>query len=206
MKPPSFKYFAAQSVEEAVSLLAEHGDDARVLAGGQSLIQEMNVRQTKPRVLIDVNPIQELAFVQAENGTLALGAMTRTAAVEHDADIGQRLSMLDRSRRPRRPRCGAEPGHGRGQRRACRPRLQPAAGHARARRGVHCSEQRRRTHHRRRRFLPGAAPDRYWRYRVAYRNKCIQLARKRRQRLRRSLTAGSRMGTLRSSRHGNAGR
>ena len=94
MKPPSFKYFAAQSVEEAVSLLAEHGDDARVLAGGQSLIQEMNVRQTKPGVLIDVNPVQELSSIQSENGTLALGAMTRTVAVEHDADIRQRLPML----------------------------------------------------------------------------------------------------------------
>lgn len=94
MKPPSFKYFAAQSVEEAVSLLAEHGDGARVLAGGQSLIQEMNIRQTKPRALIDVNPIQELAFVNSENGTLALGALTRTATVEHDAAIAERLPML----------------------------------------------------------------------------------------------------------------
>ena len=94
MKPPSFKYFAVQSVEEAVSLLAEHGDDARVLAGGQSLIQEMNVRRTKPRVLIDVNPIGELAFAESENGTLALGALTRTAAVEHDATIEERLPML----------------------------------------------------------------------------------------------------------------
>ena len=94
MKPPSFKYFAVQSVEEAVSLLAEHGDDARVLAGGQSLIQEMNVRQTKPRALIDVNPIQDLAFVKSENGTLTLGALTRTAAVEHDATIAERLPML----------------------------------------------------------------------------------------------------------------
>ncbi len=94
MKPPNFKYFMAQSVEEAVSLLAEHGDDARVLAGGQSLIQEMNVRQTKPRVLIDVNAIDELAFTQSANGTLTIGAMTRTAIVEHDPVIAERLPML----------------------------------------------------------------------------------------------------------------
>lgn len=94
MKPSNFKYFVVRSVEEAVSLLAEHGDDARVLAGGQSLVQEMNVRQTKPRVLVDVNPIDELAFAQAGNGTLAIGALTRTAAVEHDATIAERLPML----------------------------------------------------------------------------------------------------------------
>ncbi|MGF1472572.1 MAG: FAD binding domain-containing protein [Rubrobacteraceae bacterium] len=94
MKPPSFKYFAARSVEEAVSLLAEHGDDARVLAGGQSLIQDLNARRTKPRALIDVNPIQDLAFAQTGNGTLALGALTRTAAVERDAEITGRLPML----------------------------------------------------------------------------------------------------------------
>ncbi len=94
MKPPSFKYFAAQSVEEAVSLLAEHGDDARVLAGGQSLIQEMNVRQTKPQVLIDVNPIDELSFAHSENGSLAIGALTRTVTIEQDATIAERLPML----------------------------------------------------------------------------------------------------------------
>lgn len=94
MKPPSFKYFAAQSVEEAVSLLAEHGDDARVLAGGQSLIQEMNVRQTKPQVLIDVNPIDELSFAQSENGSLTIGALTRTVTIEQDATIVERLPML----------------------------------------------------------------------------------------------------------------
>jgi len=94
VKPPSFKYFAAQSVEEAVSLLAEHGDDARVLAGGQSLIQEMNVRQTKPQVLIDVNPIDELSFAHSENGSLAIGALTRTVTIEQDATIAERLPML----------------------------------------------------------------------------------------------------------------
>lgn len=94
MKPPSFKYFAAQSVEEAVSLLAEHGGDARVLAGGQSLIQEMNVRQTKPQVLIDVNPIDELSFAQSENGSLTIGALTRTVTIEQDATIAERLPML----------------------------------------------------------------------------------------------------------------
>lgn len=94
MKPPSFRYLAAQSVEEAVALLAEHGDEARVLAGGQSLVQEMNARVTAPRVLIDVNPVGELGYLRAENGTLAIGALTRTVAVEDDAAVLERLPVL----------------------------------------------------------------------------------------------------------------
>lgn len=94
MKPPNFKYFAARSVEEAVALLAEHGDGARVIAGGQSLVQDMNARRVAPRVLIDVNPIGELDFVRPENGTFALGALTRTATVELDGGVTERLPVL----------------------------------------------------------------------------------------------------------------
>lgn len=94
MKPPSFKYFAARSVDEAVEVLAEHGDEARVLAGGQSLVQDMNARRVAPRVLVDVNNVPDLAFIRAENETLALGAMTRTATVEHDAGVAGLLPVL----------------------------------------------------------------------------------------------------------------
>ena len=94
MKPPSFKYFAAQNVEEVLALLAEHGDEARVLAGGQSLVQEMNARRTRPRVLVDLNRVPGLDFVQNANGSLLLGSMTRTATVERDAPIAAGLPLL----------------------------------------------------------------------------------------------------------------
>ena len=94
MKPPSFKYFAAQNVEEVLALLAEHGDEARVLAGGQSLVQEMNARRTRPRVLVDLNRVPGLDFVQNANGSLLLGSMTRTATVERDAPIAASLPLL----------------------------------------------------------------------------------------------------------------
>ena len=94
MKPPSFKYFAAQNVEEVIALLAEHGDEARVLAGGQSLVQEMNARRTRPRVLIDLNRVPGLDFVQNANGSLLLGSMTRTSKVERDAPIAASLPLL----------------------------------------------------------------------------------------------------------------
>ncbi len=94
MKPPSFKYFAAQNVEEVLALLAEHGGEARVLAGGQSLVQEMNVRRTRPRVLVDLNRVPGLDFVQNANGSLLLGSMTRTSTVERDAPIAASLPLL----------------------------------------------------------------------------------------------------------------
>jgi carbon-monoxide dehydrogenase medium subunit len=94
VKPPSFKYFAAQNVEEVLTLLAEHGDEARVLAGGQSLVQEMNARRTRPRVLVDLNRVPGLDFVQNANGSLLLGSMTRTATVERDAPIAASLPLL----------------------------------------------------------------------------------------------------------------
>ena len=94
MKPPSFKYFAAQNVEEVLALLAEHGDEARVLAGGQSLVQEMNARRTRPRVLVDLNRVPGLDFVQNANGSLLLGSMTRTSKVERDAPIAASLPLL----------------------------------------------------------------------------------------------------------------
>ncbi len=94
MKPPSFKYFAAQNVEEVLALLAEHGGEARVLAGGQSLVQEMNARRARPRVLVDLNRVPGLAFVQNTNGSLLLGSMTRTSTVERDAPIAASLPLL----------------------------------------------------------------------------------------------------------------
>jgi carbon-monoxide dehydrogenase medium subunit len=77
VKPAPFEYFAPATVEEAVALLAEHGDDAKVLAGGQSLVPLMNLRLAQPAVLVDVNRIEGLGGVRTENGRLAVGATTR---------------------------------------------------------------------------------------------------------------------------------
>jgi aerobic carbon-monoxide dehydrogenase medium subunit len=94
VKPPSFRYIAARDVEDALTLLEEYGDEARVLAGGQSLVQLMNARLVVPRVLIDLNRVGELDFVRAENGSLRIGALTRTVAVESDADVAGRFPVL----------------------------------------------------------------------------------------------------------------
>ena len=86
MKPPPFEYSAARSVEEAVDLLAEHGDEAKVLAGGQSLLPLLSLRLARPGVLVDINAVTELGHIKDGSG-LELGAMVRHRAAERSADV-----------------------------------------------------------------------------------------------------------------------
>ncbi|MBI4493051.1 MAG: xanthine dehydrogenase family protein subunit M [Chloroflexi bacterium] len=92
MKPPRFEYYDPASLDEALALLAQHGDEAKLLAGGQSLVPLLNLRLARPRVLVDLNPLDELAYVRAENGHLAIGALTRQRDLE--------LSEVARARCP----------------------------------------------------------------------------------------------------------
>ena len=85
MKPAPFKYIAASSLDHALSLKAEYGDEARFLAGGQSLIPAMNFRLARPAVLIDINGLGELAGAgAAEGGEIRVGALTRYHVLERD--------------------------------------------------------------------------------------------------------------------------
>jgi len=98
MKPAPFDYFAPTTVEEALSHLAEHGYDAKVLAGGQSLVPMMNFRLVQPSILVDLNKIQDLAYIHAdENGGVRIGAMTRHHQVEVDSLVAQRMPLLHES-------------------------------------------------------------------------------------------------------------
>lgn len=94
MKPSRFRYFLARDVNEAVQLLAEQGEESRVLAGGQSLMPLMNMRLARPSALIDLNEIPTLAYVRTWDGGLALGAMTRDADLERDSLAAKRLPLL----------------------------------------------------------------------------------------------------------------
>ncbi len=94
MKPAPFKYFAPTTIDAALALLAEHGDAAKVLAGGQSLTPMMNFRLVTPSILIDLNRIAELAYIRERDGSLAIGAMTRQRAVERDLLIVQRAPLV----------------------------------------------------------------------------------------------------------------
>jgi CO/xanthine dehydrogenase FAD-binding subunit len=95
MKPAPFDYYAPTTVEEALSHLAEHGYDAKVLAGGQSLVPMMNFRLIQPSILVDLNRIPDLAYIRPdENGGLRLGAMTRHRQVEVDPWVARRMPLL----------------------------------------------------------------------------------------------------------------
>jgi carbon-monoxide dehydrogenase medium subunit len=95
MKPAPFKYYAPSSVDEALARLAEHGWDAKVLAGGQSLVPMMNFRLAQPAVLVDLNGVSELFYIQpGRRGGLRIGAMTRQRQVELDPRVAERAPML----------------------------------------------------------------------------------------------------------------
>ncbi len=95
MKPPPFEYYAPTTVEEALTHLAEHGYDAKPLAGGQSLIPMMNFRLAMPSVLVDLNKIPDLSFIRSEDdGGLSVGAMTRHQIVEKDTLVAERAPLI----------------------------------------------------------------------------------------------------------------
>lgn len=95
MKPAQFEYFDPKTVEEAVSLLSQHADDdAKVLAGGQSLVPLMNFRLAKPKWLIDINGIEALDYIKDDGDWLAIGAITRERAVEKSALVAAACPFL----------------------------------------------------------------------------------------------------------------
>jgi CO/xanthine dehydrogenase FAD-binding subunit len=95
MKPAPFDYYAPTEVAEALSILAEHGDDAKLLAGGQSLMPMMNMRLATPQVVVDINRIAGLDGVRPlPDGGLIIGAMTRQRMIERSSDIRQHCPLM----------------------------------------------------------------------------------------------------------------
>jgi len=95
MKPAPFAYHAPESVDQAIELLGEAAADAKLLAGGQSLVPAMNFRILQPSVLIDLNRIAALDYIEpSDDGGLRLGAMTRQSAVERSALVAERVPLL----------------------------------------------------------------------------------------------------------------
>jgi aerobic carbon-monoxide dehydrogenase medium subunit len=94
MKPPAFSYDAPQSVDEVLGILAEHGEDAKLLAGGQSLVPMLNFRLLRPSRLIDLNRVQGLSAIEPQGGGLAVGAMTRQAALERSQAVARMFPLL----------------------------------------------------------------------------------------------------------------
>jgi CO/xanthine dehydrogenase FAD-binding subunit len=94
MKPPSFEYAAPATVREAVALLQEHDLEAKILAGGQSLMPLLNMRLARPSILIDVARIPDLDYIREADGGLAIGAMTRQRSVELSEAVRARHALV----------------------------------------------------------------------------------------------------------------
>jgi len=94
MKPTDFEYHAPRTVDELLALLAAHGEDGKILAGGQSLVPVMNFRLARPARLFDLNGIAELDFLRTEGNTLRIGALTRHAAFHRPVVPGPTGKLL----------------------------------------------------------------------------------------------------------------
>src|SRR6267142_2793086 len=94
MKAPRFAYARPASLAEALALLAEYKDDARVLAGGQSLVPMMNFRVAAPKVLVDINRIAGLSGIKVAKNHVRIGALTRHVELERSADVAKHLPLV----------------------------------------------------------------------------------------------------------------
>ena len=94
MKPAPFEYHAPESLADVTALLAEHGDEAKVLAGGQSLVPMLALRLTRFEHIVDLNRVDDLRGVSRSNGTLTISAMTTQRTVEQDAAAGEAVPLL----------------------------------------------------------------------------------------------------------------
>ena len=94
MKPPKFDYHAPTTVEQALELLGRYGGDAKILAGGQSLMPLLNFRLSRPAALVDLNRIPSLAYVREQDGQVRFGAMTRQRTIEFSPVVQARVPLL----------------------------------------------------------------------------------------------------------------
>lgn len=94
MKPPPFEYLAPRSLDEAVAALAEHGDEAKAMAGGQSLVPLLAFRLARPAVVVDLNGVPGLEGARLDGATLEIGALTRQRDVERLPGLRERCPMI----------------------------------------------------------------------------------------------------------------
>ena len=94
MKAPKFSYIRAESVKHALELLDQHGEDARILAGGQSLMPTLNMRLSQPDILIDINPLDDLKGITVDGDVVCIGALTRHVDVLNSDIIAEHLPLI----------------------------------------------------------------------------------------------------------------
>ena len=94
MKPAKFDYYAPTTRDEALELLGEHGYDAKVLAGGQSLMPMMNLRLARPAVVVDINRVEGLSGISSDGAGMTIGAMTRQREIERSPEVAERFPVI----------------------------------------------------------------------------------------------------------------
>jgi len=94
MKPAPFEYHVPDSLEQALDLMSQHADDAKILAGGQSLVPAMNFRIVQPSVLIDLNRVAELSYIREESDVIRVGSMSRERQLEFNTSIAKHAPLL----------------------------------------------------------------------------------------------------------------
>lgn len=94
MKAPKFSYVRADSVDHALELLDKHGEDARILAGGQSLMPTLNMRLSQPKILIDINRLDEMKGISLDGDTIVIGALTRHVEVMNSNIVAEHLPLI----------------------------------------------------------------------------------------------------------------
>jgi aerobic carbon-monoxide dehydrogenase medium subunit len=94
LKAPSFAYAKPRTLAEALELLARHGEGARILAGGQSLIPTLNMRLSSPEILVDITGLKEFSKIEVSNGKVKVGALVTHSQIEQSPEIKQRVPLL----------------------------------------------------------------------------------------------------------------
>jgi aerobic carbon-monoxide dehydrogenase medium subunit len=94
MIPPAFEYLRPKTIPEAITLLEQHGEDAKILSGGQSLIPMMKLRIARPGYLVDINRISGLSYIKEEGGFLKIGGLTREAELESSTLVRSKYPIL----------------------------------------------------------------------------------------------------------------
>src|SRR5947208_11250317 len=92
--PAVFDYHPAKTIDEAIALLQQYGDEAKVLAGGHSLIPAMKLRLSQPGHLIDIGRIQGLSYIREDGGSIAIGALTTYTAIERSDLLRSKLPVI----------------------------------------------------------------------------------------------------------------
>src|ERR1700732_5633941 len=97
MIPAAFEYHAPKTLEEALRLVERHGDEAKLLAGGHSLMPLMKLRLAAPRYVIDIGHLRGMSYIREENGQIAIGALTTHADIDNPAYLPSRVPFLPKT-------------------------------------------------------------------------------------------------------------